>query len=232
MKIIVNTCDTHRHLVRPFAHQWNKHVASDLPVTVAYATLAPDDLPRNFTCVSLGEQVGQWSGWMKRYLEGLRDDVILLMLEDFWIVKPVDVERLKQAHEYMLNHPKVDRMELSFIRCDLEAGVHPHVPHKDAGYLQCPSNANWLASVQPSFWRRRSLIAALRDGEDIWTFENEGSNRLRHTDFVTLAVEPPLIWHDIGVHGGKVYEYDLQHMSLSDRNELRTLGMLPSGEKV
>lgn len=230
MKIIVTTCDTHRHLVCPFAHQWNKY-ASSLPVTVLYATEPPTDLLHNFTCVSGGAQYGKWSGWFKRYLESIDDEIIMLALEDFWLVKPVDIKRFKAAYTYMVKHPEYHRMELSFIRCDYGEDVHPHVPHKDKGYLFCPSEANWLASTQPSFWRRQFLIDVLRDGEDIWTFENEGSNRLRFSDMKTLAVEPPLIWHDIGVHGGRVYEYDLQHMSTEDRQELKDLGLLPEGAR-
>jgi hypothetical protein len=126
-----------------------------------------------------------WSDVARLALECLPHEYVLLMLDDFFLTRPVDTgavetKRLQLARSQgaclRLGPWPGPTTSLSWTP---EIGEHePGRPYR--------------ASLQPAFWRRRSLIELLVPGESPWDFELAGSARADARSLVIHASRPAL----------------------------------------
>jgi hypothetical protein len=107
--------------------------------------------------------------WTKRFresLEQISDDYIILMLDDYFIRKPVDQKRIDKC---------LDNMR--FIECDpivwnfeknYRAGYTFGSPE---GWIRQKNRQTYLNSTQPSLWNRERLIRRLQKDQTPWEWE-------------------------------------------------------------
>ena len=115
MKTVVFTSDTHNWLLRGFFHQWAKY-GNELTVEVAGFT-NPGFLPDYATFYSIGKfedyPVEKWSNSIIEYLNKIDDDLFLFLLEDYWLIRPINMDALHTAERFMTNHPEVGRFDVA-----------------------------------------------------------------------------------------------------------------------
>ena len=115
MKTVVFTSDTHNWLLKGFFHQWDKY-AQPGEVEVAGFT-NPDNLPDYARFVSIGDfkdyPVEHWSDAIIKYLESIEDELILFLLEDYWLIRKVNDQAMGAAHAFMMEHPNVVRFDVA-----------------------------------------------------------------------------------------------------------------------
>ena len=103
MRVIVTTCDAYLHALRPFAWLFNRYWGDDTEVIVGGFTPPSFELPSNFTFHSIGKQedypVDKWSDAVIKLLHELDDEVACLMLEDYWLARPVNREAVRMLHD-------------------------------------------------------------------------------------------------------------------------------------
>lgn len=229
--LYVLTSDKYLEALRPFSFLLNKYWVPNPRVIVGGFTHPEFDLPGNFHFHSLGKfedyPVNRWSNALIKLLLELPHDVFGLMLEDYWLRGPVDVEAVDIAADYMRQFEYVARFDLTGDR-------------KHSGYAKAYGTAGkvrllisdpdsqYHCSLMTALWRRAHLLKILVEGETPWQIELEGTNRLRELRnyCIVLGTEDPPVSHTLAFRGGDHKSLHLEELVPEDVVEMRSLGLL------
>jgi len=166
--VLVVSSDGYRDLWRPFFHLFKQHWP-DCPFPVYLgAQTAKADFPGVKT---LSAGAGQpWGRSLRCFLLDIECENILLLLEDFFLCGTVSTEAVL-AHLAALRH-----LQGNVVR------LHPNPP-PTISVPEFPLLAEqhrlapFRVSLQASVWNRRALLEIVRDDENPWQFEWQGTLR-------------------------------------------------------
>lgn len=172
LEVIVLTSNLYLRCLPPFAYLFNKFWPGQSAKVVRYE-VRPPKLPDNFTNYAIGKQADySWSSGLLRYLDDHQGELILLMLEDYFINGAVKVDEIGRAWECMLHFPEVAKIDLTDDRLK--------VPNSrwDNRFIQSAPDAPFQTSLQAAIWRVDFLRRFLDPKEDAWQFEKHGTRRV------------------------------------------------------
>jgi hypothetical protein len=142
-----------------------------------------------------------WCEAMAKYLaEANRDELVLLLLDDYGLCQPVDTKRVAQARDLMCADPSIGSFYLTWM---MLPDAQPYPGREDIVIWP-----RWTYSVhtQAALWRRSSLLRTLRrvGRQSIDVFELESSNIFnehefsweRHVSFRLPAPPSPSLYLD------------------------------------
>jgi glycosyltransferase involved in cell wall biosynthesis len=137
------------------------------PVYLGTQTAAADFA--GVTTLLTGAEVA-WSGSLRRFLNQLDTENVLLMLEDFFLCETVSTANVLEQLAALRS--------LDGVVLRLNPDPPPTIKLKGFPKLgEQHSLAPFRVSLQASIWNRRALAALLRDGESPWEFEQQGTLR-------------------------------------------------------
>jgi len=111
-----------------------------------------------------------WSSNLLSSLERMKEDRVILFLEDFFLTGKVDTDSVRR----LVRH--VHDQGLGCLRMFPCPGPSAPWPHCESlGFIR--RGDDYRVSTQVAVWDRRTLAALLREGETAWQFELEGSRR-------------------------------------------------------
>lgn len=171
--IVVSSFDGFRATWEPFRHGFQKYWP-DCPWPVKFIT--------NFLDAPLGETVKMgddggvygWSSFSRRALELVHEPVVLWIHDDNWLSRRVDTETMIGLVR-LFGHEDLHLIRLSNCYMATTCGVYRH--HGKLRMMHPDSRQR--CSLQPSLWRRETLIELLVDDESPWKFEGEAPHRAR-----------------------------------------------------
>ena len=209
MQISVLTSNGYVKILPGFAYLFNKFYP-DQKVTVVRYDVRPPKLPDNFNNYAIGNQADYtWSGGLRVYLDTLEDKHILLMLEDYYLDKPVDVEKIHNIHGMMLEDERIVKVDLTDDRLKVD-----YTDYHTNDFIVSDLNTPFLASVQAAIWRVDFLKAILNKNDNAWQFEKNKRTKtyLNKNKAVILGShKPPMSYiNAVGGEGNKPGEYDLK----------------------
>jgi hypothetical protein len=125
----------------------------------------------------------KWSQRLKETLKQIKTKYIFFMLDDFFIVEPVDTKFINQCFKWMDENPKIAVFSFHPV---IDDNNMPSSKYK--GFEKRPKHGNYMLNCQAAIWRRDRLIKFLKNAESPWDFEVYGSIRVSgfHDDFYTL----------------------------------------------
>jgi hypothetical protein len=180
MKTVVLTSDNHSWLLKGFFRQWIRYAGSynSLDIEVAGFT-KPSYIPKCVPFVKIGKfedyPVDKWSDAVIKYLEGVKDELVLILLEDYWMMRPLAYGGIYAARKYMADHKDVIRFDLAADRMFNKAAVLKE-------YFQavdiCECKGDYSLSFQASIYRVDLLLQVMKAGENPWQAELNGTQRL------------------------------------------------------
>lgn len=229
--LYVLTSDKYLDALRPFSWLLNKYWVPNPPVIVGGFTPPSFMLPENFTFHSLGRfedyPVGKWSNALIKMLLELPHDIFGLMLEDYWVYRPVDVEAIHVAADYMQQFEYVARFDLTGDR--KHSGFAK--PYGMAGRVELiisDPDSQYHCSLMTALWRRAHLLKILVEGETPWQIELEGTSRLRalRNYVIVLGTQAPPVYHTLAFRSGDPKKLLLDEIAPADVDEMKTLGLL------
>jgi len=143
------------------------------------------------------------------------NELILIMLEDYWCNSPADLAGLGIAYTYISENKDVLRFDLSYDRVNK--------PHREVGrflgkkIIETTKNAPYLMSFQTGIWRKSLLLPYILDVETPQECEINGTDRLRkkYGDFSIVAFDRAVINYT-PVYRGHRSELSLQKLSNED----------------
>lgn len=237
MKTVIFTSDTHQWLLRGFLHQWSKYGLPELSLEVAGFT-NPGFLPPEINFVSIGDfkdyPVEKWSNAIIKYCNMIEDEMFLFMLEDYWLLRPINRDALMLAYQFMVEHKDVARFDVAADR----------VFNRRAQYVGslktldiCEAKGEYSLSFQASIYRREMLLKALSVGESPWQSELKGSYRLNSMHYKVVGSYQWPINYMILMNKGRVdksgsWMFPARSLSMDDWSELAALGYLTQPEKA
>ena len=198
MKAIVTTCNAYAHLVLGFQWLWKKYVGLDITIV---------HMPQEKTwCAALAEAVA-----------GIEDEHILLVLEDYWMVRPMNKERFEKLLWVI--------QKWGIAKVDLQRQVF-HWQHIPCGeYYEAAQLANYRASTQTAIWKKSHLLRKLECGGSAWDFELQSGSMNDGATILGLA-EPTMDYANV-MYKGKPDVVQIQRIQESDWKEMATLHLLP-----
>jgi hypothetical protein len=231
MRIVTLTSNAYVHCLPAFSYFFNKFYPNQ-QVTVVRYDVRPPKLPDNFTNFAVGKQEDySWSSGLKAFLNRIDDDLVLLMLEDYWLDQPVDSETIQLIQDVMETDKRIVKFDLTNDR--LKVGHKPvNFGNMNIKVLQSNNDAPFTASVQAAIWRKDFLVKLLQSKEDAWEFEKNGSKRaekiLNRTDSVILGCyNPPMSYvNAVGGMGNKPNEYDFKKIPRWMQEELESRSLI------
>jgi hypothetical protein len=234
--IYLLTSDGYIEAVRVWLHLFEKYWDPAPPVIVCGFTKPKFQLPRGVEFYSIGKQedypVDRWSNALIRVLLELPHDLFILMLEDYWISRPVDVGAVRILTDYCRQFEYVARMDLTGDRKNSGSAK----PYGKAGHLDLlisDPESQYHCSLMTAIWRRAHLLKILVENETPWDIEINGTPRLRtlRNYVVVLGTETPPVTHTLGLRSGDSTKILLDEINPHDVDELREAGLLHKWEK-
>ncbi len=237
-RVVVMTCDKYLPALRVFCWLFEKYWGDCYQVLVGGFTPPAWPLPLNFTFLPLGAMADypaeKWSDALIKLLRGLDDEVFVLMLEDYWMQRPVDTRAVEIAADYARQFTNVLRFDLTLDRLFSFGPRYPgDVPdYGYAGHLDLvqTTDCQYQLSLMTAVWRRDNLLQLLRPGESPWQVELEGTNRAHaRADLLVLGTRQGPVKHTLGLRGGDAGKWYIEGLRAEDLRALRALGYVPEG---
>jgi hypothetical protein len=191
LAVLVSSFDAYSDLWPPFFANFHRQWP-DCPFPI-YLLANRKTFPDPKVRMILAESVTAWPDSMRLALSQIREEFVLLTLEDIFFSSKVDTAEILRLGEWIaLHRPACTRLN----------PVTGMVPSAFPGICKLPLGIPYRSSTVLSLWRKDVLLDLLKPGESIWQFEVMGSVRTdKYPDF--YAAERPNFPYLHGVIRGK-----------------------------
>lgn len=166
--------------LQPFAYLFNQYWSSLQSVTVVCESRPTFGLPNNFRYYQVGlageEKWPQhkWSDGLMKFLHSIDEQYVLLMLDDYWLVRTVDHTSIGTLLEYMKQRKNILRIDLTGDRL-YAAGVEPHDMYGHYDLIKA-NGSEYQMSLMPGIWNKGLLLSVLELGWSPWDVELRGTS--------------------------------------------------------
>jgi hypothetical protein len=208
--IVIPSCDAYEDSWYPFFTFFFKYW-QDCPFPVYLITdnkTYPD--PR-VTTIALGQDMG-WANNMKIVLEQIPQKYFIYFLEDVFLKRKVDTNRIITLLE------KTKKYEISCLRLFPEPGpTLPFPQDKELGLIA--KDAPYRVSTMTAIWLKKTFIDLLKAGESAWQMEIDGTRRSSKTDELFVSVwqgDYPIDYFATAIKKGR-WLYDAVKMCKKER---------------
>lgn len=236
MRIFCLTSDKYLNSVKPFCHLMDKYWPSHPPVSVCGFSAPSWSLPTGYSWHSVGKfedyPFNKWSNAViKLFTQDFNDDYFILMLEDYWITRPVHHDQVMILAEYMRTHHNVIKIDLGTDRRYANRVVD-YVTYNHIPLLLSDPESAYHMSLMAGIWNRKALLDVLIPNESPHDVELNGTNRLRQMKYQVIGTRSWIpgnpdampIHHTLGQRGGDHSVYYLDELRGEDRGAVE--GML------
>lgn len=215
MQVIVMTSDNQHHCLMPFMYLWRRFFTYYIPSN------SLGDLIRNGDFVFCGftkpeidfshwdwrfHSIGKfedypadkWSDAFLHVLDNVAQDRFILMLEDYWLCRPVDVRGVKYLYDYMAQFQNVLKIDLDGDRLYINGGstflynanTYNFVGHLDL--LKSPTGTPYQFSLWGGIWRRDLMRRYIIPGKSAQELELQCSDKVGDDVLVLGTRQMPL----------------------------------------
>lgn len=164
MKILVLSCDKNQDTWMPFHHCMEKYWPNHPDLIYKTETI---DNPY-YPTLKVNYPLSQWAVGIREVLDEISDKQVLIMVDDCFIRKPVDTERIKYASEHFTTNTAMFNLEKSFDLNDQECGLE--------GFKKRRHNSPWEVSIMCGLWDKDKLKNVLSTGGSPWDIESYQNN--------------------------------------------------------
>ncbi len=178
LNIYVITNDKHLWLVPPFIYLFQKYWPNQKINIVGFNFPGEMRLQsKNVDFISIDDQNwadNKWSDALLNLMDYIPDTHFVLMLEDYWINKPVNISAIHSLCEMAQSYDDILRIDLSNDR-------QYNADHTDAGerdgihMIETSPNSPYQISLQAGIWNKHLLTKAIQPGWSPWDVEIQGS---------------------------------------------------------
>ena len=140
-------------------------------------------------------------------LSGVDAEYVFFLLDDFWLKRTVDLERLARCEKIIKKDKSVGFICL--IK-QLEPSEANPVSEEYPDLIEYGQNTPYRVTTQVGLWRKDYLMSLLRRHESAWWFEMFGSKRSRLSNYRSYVVRESIFDYDDGgvlFRGSYVKEY-------------------------
>jgi len=173
--IVVSSCDLFKAVWKPFCHGLHKYWP-DCPWPMVFITNEEEPpCGGNFQMGPDGGPHG-WSAMSRDALERINAPVVLWIHDDNWLCAPVNNNVVASLVALFEDDLALHLIRLSNCYMSTTCGGYS----RDERLRIICRDSRQRTSLQPSLWRRETMIELLVDGESPWTWEGMAPHRSRH----------------------------------------------------
>lgn len=240
MQVIVVAAEHMYHCLNPFLYLWAKYAPGYIEHTIICGFSKPDIEKRlAVEFYSLGKQsdwpASRWSEKLIRILDEVAEEQFVLMLEDYWLIRPVDVNAIKMLFDYAAQFQNVLKIDLTHDRLYINGGsnfLFGANTYDNCGYLdliKSPPGTPYQMSLWAGIWNREQMKRVLVPGETAQEIELNGTSRVTDDQLVLGTRQAPLLHGNIYQsrnNGNPVYEGDHWAIKADDLEFMRKKGWI------
>lgn len=230
--VIVVTSDKYMLALRGFMHQFNKYWGDWQDVRIVCFKKPNFYLPDNFSIYSLGDManypVNKWSNSILDYLVLHPEiDRFVLMLEDYWLTRPVDTLAVSMLADYSRQFNNVLKIDLCADRL-YAAGMRDYNFCNRLDLVKSDYNSQYHMSLMAGIWNRDLFMRFVIPDESPWDVELNGTPRVAAAkdEVLVLGTRQWPVRHALIHRNGNSEQYNTSDLALSDVNDLSRLGFL------
>ena len=190
-------CDIWPTFFYCFQYNWPN---CNLPIYLGSNTVEYKDDSNQVTTILSGDDLN-WSSSLHKILNKIKEDYLLVILEDFLIISKVNEEEILKHFNYMMKN-KINHMHDMHIGMNFDEEINEN-------YGEYQIGAPYRTNVY-GFWNKLCLQELLQGGESPWEFEIMGSYRSKAYDKFLALKHPPfqiLNLVEKGRYTNKSFEY-------------------------
>lgn len=196
--LLVISCDKYSDVWKPFFHVFRSRWPNcPFPLYLGTNHLTCEE--PGVTTINVGDDK-DWASGVIKMLEQLNASHVIVFLEDFLLIEPVDTNAVLR-----LVRIAQDRS----VACLRLSPLPPPTPlperlvpsFDDIGIVE--KDTPYLIATQPAIWRKDFLLKLLVPGFSAWEFEHMGSTMCEFMDEQVWGPLVPYIVYEQGVEKGK-----------------------------
>lgn len=176
MRVFVFTSPKYAYLIRPFAYLFNHFWGASQEVVIAGVPNVDFDLPVNFSVSAYGANrpASEWQQGAVEFLQSVDDRKFVLMLEDYFLCRQVDVVGVDMLGKYMEQSPNCVRMDLT---TDILHGYGDGRNAKEVSacehydIIEKRTDSSYRMSLQAGIFDREYFIKMCMAGGSPWELE-------------------------------------------------------------
>lgn len=159
MKILVLSCDSYADTFEPFHHCMEKYWSNH--PQIIYKT----EKIKNpyYDTIAINYDLTLWTKGVRKTLEQIDDEQILIMMDDCFIREPVDVDRLQYASANLTGNIAMFNFEKSFDPNDEDCEFE--------GFKKRQHGSPYEVSIMCGLWDRKKLYHCLTVDSSPWMVE-------------------------------------------------------------
>lgn len=192
--------------LNPFMWLWFKYCGLE---NVTICCFSPPEIKAALKVdyYSLGKQsdwpASRWSEKMVRILDEVAEEQFILMLEDYWLVRPVDVKAIRMLFDYAKQFQNVLKIDLTHDRLYINGGanfLYGANTYDNCGYLdliKSPPGTPYQMSLWAGIWNREQMRKVLIPGETAQDIEINGTRRVTDDQLVLGTRQAPMLHANI-----------------------------------
>ncbi len=173
----------------------------------------------------------KWSDALINVLDNVADEIFLLMLDDYWLTRPVDTVALNMMYDYMQQFQNVLKLDVAYDRLGAwGADLH----YDTLGYLDLVKSnhaSQYHMSLWGGLWRRDLMKQILIPSETAQQIELNGTTRLAQYGDEMLVLgtrQAPLLHANViqNAEWNQDVMVGLPALKESDRKEIKELEII------
>jgi hypothetical protein len=206
MQVIVIASEKYYHCLNPFLYLWFKYCGTENVIICCFSPPKIDGRIQT-DYYSLGQQddwpAYRWSEKLIRILDEVAEEQFILMLEDYWLTRPVDVCAVKMLFDYAKQFQNVLKIDLGADRLYINGGstfLYGANTYGHCGYLdlvKSPPGTPYQMSLWGGIWNREQLRRVLVPGETPQDIEIAGTSRVNDDMLVLGTRQAPMLHGNI-----------------------------------
>ena len=165
MKILVLSCDKNDDTFEAFHHCIEKYYPSHPEIIYATETIKNP----YYKTISYNIPLERWTERIRKTLNDIDDEQILIIMDDYFIRKPVDVERIEYLSKQLKGNIAVFYFEKSFDENDTETDI--------VGMKKRQHGSAYEVAINCGLWQKDKLINVLDRNSDVWDIELNQDNK-------------------------------------------------------
>ena len=164
MKIVVLSCDKNDDLFEPFYHCIEKYYKNHPEIIYITETIQNP----YYKTINKNYPLEQWTKRIREALKEIDDDQILLIMDDCFIRKQVDIDRINYLSTQLKGNIAMFEFEKTYDINDTETDV--------IGMKKRQHGADYEVSLNCGLWNKNKLIKILSGDYTPWQIEINGNN--------------------------------------------------------
>ena len=174
--MVVSSCDKYDDTWEALFKSIKKYWANfDMPIVLNTESKKFNMEGLDIKCYSLFKNKNvPWGKRLKEHLKRIDTEFIFFMLDDFFLVEPVDTKVIEDCLKWMKEDENI--AVFSFHRVDDKNNIPSD---KYPNFDKRPQDGMYRLNCQAAIWRKDKLIKYIKDSYNPWDFEIYGSIRSR-----------------------------------------------------